>query len=121
MMRGILLILFVASSSVAAPPDDSALKAAVHLVDITYEGAPPFRMEADFTAHINVAQQGHISWKWLSADHWSQEVSLAGFRQIRVRNGDKLYVVRNLRFTPLRIGQLQELLHVVNIPDKWQL
>jgi protein TonB len=97
------------------------ITAARERVDIRSGGAKPFQLEAEFTAQINVSQDGHFTWKWVAKDFWSQEITIGCYRQLNVRKGDTLYITRNAPFTPLRVTELQDLLNVLSVEvDHWQ-
>ena len=117
----ILMLLFANGASLFG--DDSVgqqlLKTSSDQVDIRSDGRP-FRLEADFTAHINVPQNGHLTWQWMSKNLWSQEIVLGEYRQLNIRKGDTLYISRNLPFTPSRITELLDLLVVLSADaDEW--
>ena len=104
------------------PSDQELLTAAADLVDIHSTSAKSFELDASFSAQVNVPQDGHLTWKWVAKDLWSQEITMAGFRQLSVRKGDNLHISRNAPFTPLRITQLQDLLKVLSVDvDEWQI
>lgn len=48
---------------------------------------------------------------------WRREVRLSDFRQIEIRNGDKLFISRNLPYTPVRVGELVSLLQFAESSD----
>ena len=105
-----------------APPDQQLLTAAGDLVDIRSTGAKSFQLDASFSAQVNIPQDGHLTWKWVAKDLWSQEISMGDFRQLSVRKGDNLYIGRNAPFTPLRITELQDLLKVFSVDaGYWQV
>jgi hypothetical protein len=72
---GAFFLLSAISSCFAdvAPPDQQLLTAAGDLVDIRSTSAKSFQLDADFTAQVNVPQDGHLTWKWVAKDLWSQE------------------------------------------------
>jgi hypothetical protein len=118
------LLLFVTAilPRRADTPDQQLLTAVSDRVNIRSTGAHPFQMDADFTAQINVPQKGHLTWKWVSSDLWSQEVEMGAYRQLNIRKGDTLYISRNTAFTPIRIRQLEDLLTVFSAgSDSWQV
>jgi hypothetical protein len=104
------------------PADQQLLTAAADLVDIRSTSAKSFQLDASFSAQVNIPQDGHLTWKWVAKDLWSQEITMAGFHQLSVRKGDSLYISRNTPFTPLRITELQDLLKVLSVDvDEWQI
>lgn len=70
----------------------------------------PVRLEISFVAQQGVPTQGHLSLRWAAKDRWWRKVSLSDFQQIEIRNGEKLYTIRNMSFTPFRVGELISLL-----------
>jgi TonB family protein len=101
---------------------DQLAFAAGDRVDIRSVGAKPFQLEADFTAQVNIPLGGHLVWKWSNKQLWSQEFTMDDYRQLNIRNGDKLYIARNAPFTPLRIKELEDLLNVFWFDAKyWQI
>src|SRR5437899_11452357 len=120
----VLLLLLGVSGCLAEvdSADQRLLTAAGDRVDIRSPGAKPFQLDADFTAQINIPQDGHLTWKWVARDLWSQEITMGDYRQLNVRKGDTLYISRNAPFPPLRITELQDLLDVLSVePDYWQV
>lgn len=101
------------------PVSEQRLKSASDLLAIRSEGSKPFWLDADFTAQINVPQNGHLTWKWADKNLWSQEITLGDFRQLNIRKEDTLYISRNLPFTPMKISELQDLIKVFSFdPDE---
>jgi TonB family protein len=91
-------------------------------VDIASPGAHPFQLEADFTVQVNTPQEGHVTWKWLSKEFSSQEITVGSYRQISVHKGEASYTSRNAPFTPLRVTDMQRLLPVFSEDCKcWQI
>lgn len=70
----------------------------------------PLRLEVSFVTQQAVPTQGHLSWRWAAKDRWWRKVSLSDFQQVEIRNGEKLYTIRNMPFTPFRVGELISLL-----------
>jgi hypothetical protein len=118
----LLLFVTVILPCRADTPDQQLLTAVSDRVNIRSTGAHPFQMDADFTSQINVPQKGHLTWKWVSSDLWSQEVEMGAYRQLNIRKRDTLYISRNTAFTPIRIRQLEDLLTVFSAgSDSWQV
>jgi TonB family protein len=110
----VLVVCFMATAlwGQGLSEDQQLLSAAAESLDIRSEGSKPFQLDADFTALNKVPMRGHLTWKWLANDHWSQEITMPNFRQRNVRIGDTLYTSRNLPFTPLRVKELQDLFEI---------
>lgn len=72
--------------------------------------ANPFQMDVDFVVQIATPTQGHLTLKWEAKDRWWRKIIMDSFEQIEIRNGDSLYTSRNIDFTPVRIGELTDLL-----------
>jgi len=81
-----------------------------------------FLLEADFVTQLHKSETGHFTWRWSSNSQWEQETTLADFHQITVKKGDETYTARNLKFTPLPV---REILEVLNAPrlqsNKWDI
>jgi hypothetical protein len=76
------------------------------------DSAKPFVMDVDFTATFDQPMQGHLRLQWESKDRWWSKVTWGPFEQVRSLNGDKSYTLQNGDFTPLRVHDLMNLLHV---------
>ena len=70
----------------------------------------PFQLDVDFVAQIRVPTQGRLTLKWDAKDRWWRKIVAGDFQQIDIRNGERLYTSRNMDFTPVRIGELIDLL-----------
>ena len=79
--------------------------------DLLNSQAPPFQMDLDFDAQLNVPVHGHMSLHWAAKDRWRSEIVMGDFKQIRVRDGEMEYTLRNLPFEPLPTRRLSSLLH----------
>jgi len=77
----------------------------------------PLRLEVSFVAQQAIPTQGHLSLRWAAKDRWWRKVSLSNFQQVDVRNGEKLYTIRNMSFTPFRVGELISLLQFAPNPS----
>ncbi len=95
------------------------VQTAVEQVDLRGNDARSFQMEVDFRVQFDVSQKGHLSLKWAAKDLWYQQVRIDTYQEIRVRNGGNLWISRNIRFTPLRVFEIEDLLRVLPpIPKK---
>ena len=77
----------------------------------------PVRLEVSFVAQQSVPTQGDLSLRWAAKDRWWRKVSLSNFQQVEIRNGEKLYTIRNMSFTPFRVGELLSLLQFAPNPS----
>jgi len=77
----------------------------------------PILLEVSFVAQQDIPVHGHLSWRWAAKDRWWRKVDLSDFQQIEIRNDDKLYTIRNLPFTPFRVGELISLLQFAPSPS----
>lgn len=93
------------------PAAQQLLVAAEQQADLFHDPMRPFQLEVDFTAQLNVPTKGHMTLKWEAKDRWWSRVVISGFEQIRIQNGEIQYTSRNLSFTPVRIVDLNSLLH----------
>ncbi|HSZ63513.1 MAG TPA: energy transducer TonB [Terriglobales bacterium] len=75
-----------------------------------HDQANPFEMGVDFVVQIAVPTQGHLTLKWAAKDRWWRKIVMGSFEEINIRNGERLYTSRNIGFTPVRIGELIDLL-----------
>jgi hypothetical protein len=118
MKRLILVsVLLLTATPLALAGLDPALQqllvSAERQVDLFSHDASPFQLEVDYSAQVNVPTQGHLTFVWESKDRWWRKVSLGDFQQIEIKNEEKLFTLRNVPFTPLRVRQL------LLMPDVW--
>jgi TonB family protein len=73
----------------------------------------PFQFDADFVVQMDFPTQGHLSMKWGANDRWWSKVEMGHFEQVNIRNGEKSYTSRNVPFTPVRIGEVFNLINFV--------
>lgn len=113
------ILVFNFASAVADPNPDAqqVLTLAERQASLFENAKSPFVLESDFTAQINVPENGHMTLKWDSKDRWWRKIVLGGFQQIDVHDGEKRYTVRNLGFTPLRVRELITLTQFAEDPD----
>ncbi len=78
--------------------------------DIFSDLATPLELQLNFVAQLNVPAPGHLTLRWAAKDRWWSKVTMGDFEQIRIRNGEWTYTVRNAAFTPVRVQQLMELI-----------
>jgi TonB family protein len=116
--------IFLAVIAVAAAPLPRAWSedSAQHLLDTALQqehflqsATVPYALDAEVTAQMNGAIQGHFRFRWQSTDHWWSRIDLGPFQQIEIRNGEMEYTARNSEFTPLRVGELFALLHLNDV------
>jgi TonB family protein len=103
------------------PVAQQLLVAAEQQADLFSHDASPFQLEVDFVAQVQVPTQGHLTYRWEASDRWWRKVSMGAFQQIDVKNGDRLYTIRNAPFTPVRTIELLTLLHITENPDRLQV
>ncbi len=60
----------------------------------------PIRLDVGFIAQQAVPTEGHFTLLWAAADRWWRKITLGDFQEVEVRKGEKLYISRNLPFTP---------------------
>ena len=106
----ILLSSFSSSLVATDSPAQQLLVAAKQQASLVHDQAGPFQLDVDFVVQMNTPNQGHLTFKWEAADRWWRKIVMEQFEQIEIRNGDKLYTSRNIPFTPVRIGELVNLL-----------
>lgn len=121
------LIALVLCWSLAYPQDvktsgEQLLKSAADVVNIRANNAKPFQLDCDFVAQGQVPLNGHATLKWSAKDLWSEEVTMGEYKELRILKGDSLYISRNLPYTPMRVGDLEDLLDlniVPRYPEDW--
>lgn len=92
------------------PAGQQLLITAKQQASLSQNQGTPFQLDVDFVLQINTPVQGHLTLKWEAKDRWWRKVTMQGFEQIEIRNGDRHYTSRNMDFTPVRIGELVSLL-----------
>jgi TonB family protein len=115
--RLLLSTLIAAACPVALMASDKQaaqdlLNTAAQQVFLLDNSAKPFVLDVDFTAKIDRPIQGHLRLRWEAKDRWWSKVTMGPFEQVQLMNGDKSYTLQNLDFTPLRVRDLMDLLHV---------
>jgi TonB family protein len=83
--------------------------------------ASPFELDVDFLVQLQVPTQGRLTLKWEADDRWWRRIVMGDFEQIDIRNGDRKYISRNAPFTPVRIGELINLLQFTEHPERLQI
>jgi hypothetical protein len=106
------------------PGAERLLLAANQQRNIFHGQGSSFQLEIDFTAQLNVPTNGHLNLQWKDEDHWRIAVSIAGFEEVEVQNGEWTHTARNLGFTPIRVQELMGLIHLTDralyIGRKWK-
>jgi hypothetical protein len=92
------------------PAAQQLLLAAKQQAALFNDRANPFQLEVDFVAQVNVPAHGHVTLKWEAKNRWWRRIEMGDFEQTEIRNSDKLYISRNVGFTPARIRELIGLL-----------
>ena len=92
------------------PDAQQLLTTAMQQADIFDDKVGPLQLEVDFVAQMQVPMQGHLTLKRGAKDQWWRRVVMGNFEQVDIRNGEKVYIVRNGSFTPTRIRELTTLL-----------
>lgn len=92
------------------PVAQQLLISAKQQASLFHDQPNPIQLEVDFLAQVTVPVQGHLTLKWEAKDRWWRKIVLGDFEQVEVRNGDRQYTSRNLRFTPVRVEELIGLL-----------
>ena len=79
---------------------------------LSLAGADPAAQQlliaAERHAQVLAPNQGHVTYRWEASDRYWGRFSMEDFQEI---NGERLYTLRNATFTPLRIGELNSLVH----------
>jgi TonB family protein len=114
--------VFCCFGRLSASPDTALQQsfiAAKQLVDLSSDSAGPYQLDVDFVAQFSVPTQGRLTLKWEAKDRWWRRVVIGSFLEIQIKNGEWLYTVRNLDFTPTRIGDLISLLNLSAGTEDW--
>jgi TonB family protein len=108
------LVLSAAVPAIAGsnPAGQDLLTRAAQQANLFNPEVSPFQLDVDFVIQKQAPIEGHLIWKWQANDRWWRSIGVGDFRQIDIRNGDKLFTSRNLPYThtPLRILELLQLL-----------
>ena len=118
------LFLFASWHLIQAAEDPVAQRlfiAAEQRANVFHHDASPFELNIDFFVQMNVPARGHLTLKWESDNRWWRKIVMGEFQQTDIRNGDKLYVSRNLGFTPVRIRELPSLLQFAQHSEDLQV
>jgi TonB family protein len=94
------------------PDAQQLLATALQQSDIFGDHGTALELQVDFVAQLNVPTTGHLTVRWAAKDRWWSKVSVGGFDQIRIQNGEWSYTARNLDFTPIRVQELINLIHL---------
>jgi hypothetical protein len=89
-----------AKTSSDNPEGNALLRQVRALIDIRAEGSPPFRMRArcQITGAKNKVTTGTYGLEWAAPTRWREEISLPGFRQVRIGDGEKVWEDRNVPY-----------------------
>src|SRR5581483_8251359 len=108
-VAALCVVVLLAGSSVLAGTDPAVqqlLADATKQADIFQADASPFQLDVDFTAQLMVPTPGHLMFKWDAHNRWWRKVTLSGFQEVEIRDGDKLYIARNAPATPIPVKEL---------------
>ena len=76
------LVVFFSRLIHAESANDILLKNIVNKVNIASCEGRPFQLDGDFAVQINTPLQAHITWKWLSKDISSQEITIGPITEL---------------------------------------
>lgn len=94
----------------SGPAAQRQLAAAMQKADIFHDRASPLALDIEFVAQVNISTKGFMILKWEAKDRWWRQVVMGNYGQIEVRNGERLFTLRNKGFTPQRARQLINLI-----------
>ncbi|HEY1800304.1 MAG TPA: energy transducer TonB [Terriglobales bacterium] len=94
------------------PSAEQMLATAEKQADLCGADASSFRLEMDFVAQNMVPMTGHLTLKWAAKDRWWRSITMGVFRETDIRSGEKLYISRNLGYTPTRVKELESLIQI---------
>jgi len=110
-LTAVLLTCGVSTMHAAADPNaHELLKTAVEQANLFSGQAAPYQLDVDFTIQVTAPVKGHLELKWAGKDRWWRRIDVAGFRQIDIRDGSKLYTNRNAGYTPAGVRELINML-----------
>ena len=109
-------ILLSASCLLASTDPDAQqlLENARKQGDIFGDRGVPLELQVDFVAQLNVPTSGHLTVRWAAKNRWWTKVLMGGFEQIKIQNGEWSYTARNFGFTPIRIQEVINLIHLTD-------
>lgn len=110
-----VMVFLVAACGLQAADESSAreLLDSVWKQHAFLQAAPsPVALDANFIGQGNVPIDGRFQLRWQSKDHWWSRVDWGPFQQIRIRNGEQEYTLRNYDFTPFQVEELYVLFGV---------
>ncbi len=85
------------------------LLAAFEKSSIQKEGSPPFELTVNFMLTFDAPVSGTYKLNWMSPSVWRLDINMPGYQEKKVRDEDKEWTDRNLKFPPLRVQQLDHL------------
>jgi len=91
---------------------EALLAKARELSDIRGADAVPFRLHSRVLLWTSCEErvEGGYSLIFASRNRWREEIQFSGFRQVRLRVGDRLWRSRNVIYQPVRIQALTRIL-----------
>jgi hypothetical protein len=108
----ICVIVLAATRSHGQTPSEALVEQAKAAADIQAAGNPPFRLVARFQVLEGGAQlQGNYTLIWESPTAWRAETWLPAFSDVRIADGNKLWISRQPAYFTPRIVKLWSLLN----------
>lgn len=110
------LIPGAALASKPKPQPKALMLRALKLTDIRTKGSPPFRLQGDVTIfHTRKGNiEGTYTLIWQSPEKWRETISLPGYTQVRLLDGNKMWRQRSSPIIPLQVFRVQ---HALNYAD----
>lgn len=121
-LRAGFFVLFSACACLASSDDPAQqlLIAAEQQANIFQSSSGPFQLEMDFSVGEQTRSPGHMIYKWESNERWWRKITLDDFEQSEIKNGDNIYITRNLPFKPPGVNRLLHLLNFAMDPTVLQ-
>ena len=98
------------------PQPKALMLRAQKLTDVRAKGSPPFRLQGDVTIfhtrHGNI--EGTYTLIWQSPEKWRETISLPGYIQVRLLDGNKMWRQRSSPIIPLQVFRVQRALNYGN-------
>jgi hypothetical protein len=116
-MRSILAfccLLFIVMAPLTGHDSDAArnLLLQAQLADARSAGGETFRVNATFAMYNDDKQIGTGTYQlvWTSPNKWREKVSTTDFSQLRIKDGDGMWEIRQPAYQSLRVWQLMQAL-----------
>jgi TonB family protein len=106
---GFALVLSVAAEEARTQRAEELVTRAYQVHNLEAAAKAPYRVDYrfKFTGSSSGMVEGTYSWLWVSTERWRREISVQGFSELTVANGNKQWVSRSLSYVPEPIVELK--------------